>query len=192
MNFSLWGYVKKRDYDDTSTGLEKSNNVSHYLTAYIDILLFAPDFLHTRTQFTQPTLDRKIMNDILLTTLIPIALLLVMVWGNKKTKKLENFFSKDYTTALKAAACIIVILVHVPLEHRNPMQDGIGSFAFICVTIFFMVSAYGMHFSAERKSTYLKTFWRNRLVALLIPALAINVVNSLYGIVNNCEWGGNL
>lgn len=38
-----------------------------------------------------------------------------------------------------------------------------------------MVSAYGMQQSVERKVDYLRHFWRNRLLALLIPCLLINV-----------------
>ena len=128
--------------------------------------------------------------DIVLTALVPLILLAVMAWGNKRENNLSEFFSKDYTTALKAAACIIVIMVHVPVEHGNPMQDAIGSFAYICVTIFFMVSAYGMQYSGERKATYIKTFWRNRLSSLLVPCFIINIVSCLYGMVNNGEIGG--
>ena len=130
------------------------------------------------------------MSDILITALIPLVLLVVMLWGNRPASRAEEFFSKNYTTALKAAACIIVILVHVPAAHQNPMQDAIGSFAFICVTIFFMVSAYGMQFSCERKASYLHTFWRNRLVALLVPAFAINIVNCVYKLLINANGGG--
>lgn len=66
-------------------------------------------------------------------------------------------------------------MVHVSTAYQNPIQDAIGSFGFVCVTLFFMVSAYGMQQSVERKSNYLQHFWRNRLLALLIPCLLINV-----------------
>lgn len=79
-------------------------------------------------------------------------------------KKDDNaFFGKDYTTELKGLCCLIVIYVHVPVAYRNPIQDAIGSFAYICVTLFFLISAYGMMLSAERKEEYLRHFWRNRL-----------------------------
>lgn len=128
--------------------------------------------------------------DIALTALVPCLLFVVLLWGNKPAGNLEEFFSKDYTTALKAAACVIVILVHVPSQHGNPMQDAIGSFAFTCVTIFFMVSAFGMQYSRDRKANYLTTFWRNRLASLLVPCLAVNFFNCAYTIVNNSENGG--
>lgn len=76
---------------------------------------------------------------------------------------------------MKGVCCIIVVMVHIPAGFQNPVQDAIGSFAFVGVTLFFMVSAYGMQLSAERKPAYLKHFWRNRLLALLVPCLLINL-----------------
>jgi peptidoglycan/LPS O-acetylase OafA/YrhL len=76
-----------------------------------------------------------------------------------------------------------VIYVHVRAEYGNALQDAIGSFAYCCVTLFFLVSAYGMMLSAERKKDYLSHFWRNRLIALLVPAFLINVVGWAKGAV---------
>ena len=92
-----------------------------------------------------------------------------------------EFFSKGYTGVLKGLCCLIVIYVHFPVEHGNVLQDAIGSFAHVAVTLFFLVSAYGMMLSAERKKKYLDHFWRNRLVALLIPAFLINVAGVIFG-----------
>jgi peptidoglycan/LPS O-acetylase OafA/YrhL len=91
--------------------------------------------------------------------------------------KENQFFSKDYTGVLKGLCCLIVVYVHVIEGRGNTLQDAIGSFAYCCVTLFFLVSAYGMMLSAERKKEYLSHFWRNRLLSLLIPAFLINVVN---------------
>ncbi|MGN1217193.1 MAG: acyltransferase family protein [Phocaeicola sp.] len=102
-----------------------------------------------------------------------------MAYGSQK--KQGTFFSKDYTNVLKGLCCIIVIYVHFPSKYQNAFQDAIGSFAYVAVTLFFMVSAYGMMLSVEKKKSYLNTFWRNRLVSLLIPAFLVNVVATLVG-----------
>ena len=96
-----------------------------------------------------------------------------------------HFFSKEYTTMLKGVCCLLVIYVHFVGSHTNALQDAIGSFAYIAVTLFFVTSAYGMMLNAERKKDYLKTFWRNRLVALLVPCLCVNIVAFLLNIVKN-------
>lgn len=109
----------------------------------------------------------------ILTALIPI-----VGGGNSLVQsRLEDghFFSKQYTDVLKGLCCLIVIYVHVHSERGNALQDAIGSFAYVAVTFFFLVSAYGMMAGVERKGNYLKSFWRNRLVSLLIPCLLINI-----------------
>ena len=68
------------------------------------------------------------MVDILTTGLIPLVLFLIVLFPDKRSDG-ENFFSKNYTTALKGLAAIVVIFVHVPAEFGNKLQDAIGSFA---------------------------------------------------------------
>lgn len=91
-----------------------------------------------------------------------------------------HFFSKQYTDVFKGLCSLVVIYVHVSPERGNMLQDVIGSFAYVAVTFFFLVSAYGMLAGVEKKKDYLNNFWRNRLVSLLIPCLLINIVG--YGL----------
>lgn len=122
--------------------------------------------------------------DLMLTLLIPMILFIILIWGNKPDKEGEFFFNKDYTRVLKGACCIIVILVHVPVVHGNKLQDALGSFGYIAVTLFFMFSAYGMYFSKQRKSGYLSHFWRNRLSSLLTPMFLINLVEYIHCLIS--------
>lgn len=103
----------------------------------------------------------------------------VLLLDNKISQK--EFFSKDYTNVLKGICCLIVIYVHFPEAQQNALQDAVGSFAYVAVTFFFMVSSYGMMVSIERKKTYLDTFWRNRLIALLVPVFLVNVLKVVLG-----------
>jgi len=91
------------------------------------------------------------------------------------------FFSKDYTDVFKGLCCLIVIYVHVKPERGNMLQDAIGSFAYVAVTFFFLVSAYGMLYGLKKKNDYLEKFWRNRLVSLLMPCFLVNVVGFILG-----------
>ena len=112
-------------------------------------------------------------------------------WLHSEPKS-AHFFSKNYTTVLKGLCCLVVIYVHVHEPYTNALQDAIGSFAYICVTLFFMVSAYGMMLSVERKKGYFNHFWRNRLIALLIPAFLINIISFCLGIVNKDTYNLSL
>ena len=98
-----------------------------------------------------------------------------------------EFFNKQYTDVIKGLCCLVVIYVHVKPECGNLMQDAIGSFAYVCVTFFFLVSAYGMLRGLDRGLNYLKYFWRNRLVSLLIPCFCVNIVVYLLSLILNVK-----
>lgn len=129
--------------------------------------------------------------DYLLTLIVPVALAICVLYGNKNLGNQDAFMNKEFTRALRGACCIIVILVHIPLAYANKLQDGIGSFAYVCVTLFFIMSAYGMNISASRSPAYLRHFWRNRLSALLIPQLLVNLsVVVGFMLINVINGGG--
>ena len=86
---------------------------------------------------------------------------------------------KEQSVMIRAICCIIVILVHIPQQHSNFIQDAIGSFGYIAVTIFFMLSAYGLKYSINHKKDYLKHFWKNRILVLLIPFWIANTLATL-------------
>lgn len=126
------------------------------------------------------------MLNYILTLIVPfIAIILGGAVNVKKKDDAQDLFSKDYTSVLKGICCIIVVMVHIRDGYTNPVQDAIGSFGYICVTLFFMISAYGMQLSFEKKNDYLHHFWRNRLLALLVPCFLINVFAFvLFGILD--------
>lgn len=130
------------------------------------------------------------MIDIAITAIIPIFLIITVLWKNKKIEDNQSFFSKDYTNTLKGIAAIVVIIVHIPKEYQNPLQDMIGSIAYVCVTFFFLVSAYGMQYNVENKPHYLSRFWGGRLISLLVPCVIINVARFLYhvGVDGEFNW----
>lgn len=92
-----------------------------------------------------------------------------------------NFLSKEQTTILKGLCCIIVILVHIPATYSNRLQDLVGSFAYIAVTLYFLLSAFGLRYSFENKKNYLENFLRNRIIPLIIPFLMIVIIKYLLG-----------
>ena len=94
-----------------------------------------------------------------------------------KNNQQLGIVNKEQTTIIRAICCIIVILVHIPKTHGNVVQDAIGSFGYIAVTLFFMFSAYGLKYSVENKENYLKNFWKNRILVLLIPYWIANIIS---------------
>ena len=83
---------------------------------------------------------------------------------------------KKQSMIIRAICCFLVVMVHIPAQHGNFIQDMLGSFGFISVTIFFMLSSYGLKYSLDYKENYLKNFWKNRILTLLIPFWIINIL----------------
>ena len=97
-----------------------------------------------------------------------------------------GFFDVQNTAAMRGFWCLIVVLVHIPSQYQNKIQDMIGSFAYIGVTFFFMTSAYGLSLAQMKKPESIKKFWRNRLPKLLIPNWASN---TLFALIFLLAWG---
>lgn len=76
------------------------------------------------------------MADVLLTLFLLCILAACTVCSLQKGEK-NQMLNVFYTTAMKGLACIVVVLVHIPAQHSNPVQDMIGSFGFVGVTAFF-------------------------------------------------------
>lgn len=88
-----------------------------------------------------------------------------------------DFFNIRNTNALRGIWSVIVIMVHIPVQYGNMLQDMVGSFAYIGVTFFFMFSGFGLSLELMRTGTIDKGFWRKRLPKLLIPLLLLNIVS---------------
>lgn len=99
------------------------------------------------------------MIDILLTSAV-LVLLAVAIFPQNKPDDGTFFLKKEYTSWLMGLCAIVVVMVHFSEPYQNPLQDLIGSFAFVAVMFFFLISAFGMQYSVERKPDYLRHFWR--------------------------------
>ena len=98
--------------------------------------------------------------DLILTFLL-IAVLFASVLWKSVPKEGPFSFDKNFTGVLKGVSAIVVVFVHVPELYHNAAQRMVMSFGFVAVTVFFMISAYGMQFSANRSpDKYLSHFWR--------------------------------
>lgn len=116
------------------------------------------------------------MTDILLTALIPLLMAAVVLWRVRiAPPDNPEVMDKASSQTLKGLCAIVVVMVHILPEYENPLQNAIGSFAYVAVTFFFLFSAYGMQWSLANKPEYLRHFWRLRLVALLLPPVLVNI-----------------
>jgi len=126
-----------------------------------------------------------------LTSAIFLVLVIIELIGVEYNKDIDNNFF-DLTTAnvIRGICSIFVIMVHFPAQWTNKVQDMIGSFAFVAVTLFFMMSAYGLVISVNTKENYLKGFFRKRILVLLVPFFVSVAIKLLFGF--NWRSGGVL
>ena len=119
----------------------------------------------------------------LLTAVVLLVFVAVALGGVRYCRDAGDYLmSRDYTTVMRGLCCVIVVLVHIPVEHGNPLQDLAGSFAQVAVTLFFMFSAYGLKWSVDHKEGYLRHFLKNRILILMIPYAIIFVTTAAFGL----------
>lgn len=118
---------------------------------------------------------------------IVVSLATVLLAGCKKGNE-KTFFDIDNTSVIRGVFSIVIVLVHIPEGYRNPIQDIVGSFAYIGVTFFFMTSAYGLMLTYMRNPDSIKRFWGKRIVKLLVPMVLVNIVVFILTCVCLKEW----
>lgn len=101
---------------------------------------------------------------------------IIILFGFKRKRNDEIFFDKQDTLFLKGFWSIIIILVHIPIEYQNKIQDIIGSFAYVGVTFFFIASAFGLKYNTDNKKNYLNDFFNKRVIKLIFPMLIVNLL----------------
>lgn len=119
----------------------------------------------------------------MLTLIIMVFLTLFLgglIWFRDTRGKASGFFDLDSAASLRGFWCLIILLVHVPADHQNLIQDLLGSFAYIGVTFFFMTSGYGLMLGVRKKGiSALDCFWQRRLPKLLVPMMLMNLLTML-------------
>ena len=120
----------------------------------------------------------------LCTAVILLIYVALIVYGSrwKSADDTDHFMSYEYTNVLKGLCCVLVVIVHVASEYQNPLQQAIGGFSQVSVTLYFLFSAYGIVTNIKNKPDYLKTFWKNRLPSLLIPFIISSLLKILMGV----------
>lgn len=98
-----------------------------------------------------------------------LTIFVIELWGIRLEKHPSDFLSYKTTNFLRGICCFPVLFSHIPSEYENVVQSEFGSYAFICVTLFFAFSSYGLETSVKNKPGYLDSFFKTRFVCILIP-----------------------
>ena len=121
---------------------------------------------------------------------IALGLALLLILRDQKGRE-RAFFDVESTNSLRGFWCIIILLVHVPADYQNTVQDLLGSFAYIGVSFFFMTSGYGLMLNMMKNPLGIRSgFWRKRLPKLLLPMLLANIITIASDLIagNGFKW----
>ena len=113
----------------------------------------------------------------LLTALLVLILIFIIFLKSSINTDKTWFMSKEYTNGIRGIMCIIIVLVHIPDRFSNNIQETIGSLGFVCVTLFFLFSSFGLMYSLKNKKDYMKNFIRNRFFIIYVPFIIINIID---------------
>ncbi|MCD7980834.1 MAG: acyltransferase family protein [Clostridiales bacterium] len=91
------------------------------------------------------------------------------------------FLSKDCSVVLKGLCCLIVVFCHIPYEVQIPLNSVVLTYGTICVSMFYLLSAYGLRYSFEHKKNYSRTFFKNSLLLLIIPYIISCALKMAFG-----------
>ena len=111
----------------------------------------------------------------LLTALILAAMAALLLF-HAGIRRGEALMDRQKTLVQRGLWSLVIIFVHCPYAYGNRLQDMIGSFAYIGVTFFFMVSSYGLFTSLRKNRTPAITFWKRHLPKLLLTGWTVNLL----------------
>lgn len=112
-------------------------------------------------------------------TAVPFIVLLVIFAGTKIAPKgtyNEDYLSLKNTNALRGMCALIVAMQHTCAYQHDEWTAPFLYIGFLCTSIFFFLSGYGLMYGTENKKRYLKSFLKKRLLTVLIPYLLANAV----------------
>ena len=120
---------------------------------------------------------------IALSILFYFVLLFLFFFKSKVSLKGINrdFLSKSNSDAVKAICAIGVVMHHI----TNEIDCGILLFpfqtvGFLCVAIFFFYAGYGLIYSVNHKEEYIKHFFSNRILKVIVPYFLAVIVYAIY------------
>lgn len=109
--------------------------------------------------------------------LIAALVLILKIKYSGNGKFYDDNFSVAQTRALKGVFAIYVVFHHLCtyLADFFPSFYAFKHIGFLMVGGFFMISGYGLMYGVKNKPNYLKGFFSNRILTILVPYYIINI-----------------
>lgn len=102
--------------------------------------------------------------------------LALIFWGMSENINGVHPFEQPQALALRGICAVEIMMGHIGLATGNMVLYPNRKAGILFVGIFFMLSGYGVAYSAEHKEGYMKNFLLLRTVKLLLPAYTVKII----------------
>ena len=108
--------------------------------------------------------------------IILLTLFVLVGYGIKKNTSGTKPFEPGQSLALRGICAIEIMIGHIGLETGNRILFPNRKAGILFVGIFFLLSGYGLAYSAENKEGYFKNFLLKRSIRLLLPLYVTKII----------------
>ena len=122
------------------------------------------------------------------------ALIIVLLWGAHfagfGTRFNEDFLSLKATRSLRGFSTLCILLHHISQEVAFRQSKTLSLFpniGYLFVGIFFFCSGYGLLKSLYTKPDYLKTFFKKRVLHMVVSFYVMTVIYAIYKVSTHAE-----
>ncbi len=109
-----------------------------------------------------------------------LIMLLAMGWV-KQPEQIEEKYTKDKFLSLRAVLAMLIVFGHTfpdnayGIEALDKVLLLFNNMGFLCTSMFFFLSGYGVYESAKNRPDYFNHFFRKKIIKILVPYWIINV-----------------
>lgn len=113
---------------------------------------------------------------------IVLMLFIICVGGTAQPEELDKKYTKDKFLALRAILAMQIVFGHTfpNNAYGNLLMDKLllpfNNTGFLCTSLFFFLSGYGVYESAKIRKDYFDHFFGKKVITILIPYWLINVL----------------
>lgn len=107
-----------------------------------------------------------------------ILVAIVFLWNVRFMNYHEEYLSKEQVNCIKGMCSIVIVLHHIAQRVTGGVLFPLFTYSgFLFLGMFFFISGYGLMLQYQkRKQEYLKSYWKNRIMKIILPYLLANVV----------------
>lgn len=121
-----------------------------------------------------------------------LVILTLIAWGGiEQPVELDKKYTKDKFLALRALLAMQVVFGHTfpnnayKISILDKLLLPFNNTGFLCVSLFFFLSGYGVYESSKKREDYFEHFFSKKIITILIPYWTINLLYIIAELLSN-------